>query len=104
MKSGVSNEHAMFHFVSEPVESKIQMFHATMVFRILGNSNCTLVVHLESGGLLNAISKFSENVPHPCNLLPSLNCCHILCLTVQQWFAACCTIQLHHQPSWLHIQ
>jgi hypothetical protein len=28
-------EHAMFHFVPEPVETKIQMFHPSMMFRML---------------------------------------------------------------------
>src|SRR5580765_4153084 len=55
-----------------------------MVFRILGYSDCTLVVHFESGRLLNVVAKFRENVPHPGNLLSSLNCCHVLCLSGRQ--------------------
>src|SRR5258705_218091 len=51
-----------------------------MMFRILGHSDCTLVVHFQGGGFLNTIPKFREDVPHPCNLLPSLNSSHVLCL------------------------
>jgi len=69
----------MFYFVSEPVKVKIQVFHVTMVFRILGHSDCTLVVHFKGGMLFNTISKFREDVPHSCNLLPSLNSSHVLC-------------------------
>jgi len=50
-------KHTMFHLVPEPVETKIQVLHTTMMFRILGDSDCTLVVHLESGSLINTIPK-----------------------------------------------
>jgi len=51
-------DHTMFHFIPEPVEAKIQVFHVTMMFRILGHSDCTLIVHFEGGGFLNTIPKF----------------------------------------------
>src|SRR5258705_8251823 len=40
-------KHTMFHFIPEPVETEIQVFHATMMFRILGDSDSTLVVHFD---------------------------------------------------------
>ena len=79
-RNEVRIEHSMFYFVSKPVKSKIQVFHVTMMFRVLGHSDCTLVVHFEGGRLFNTISKFRGNVPHPCNLLSSLNSSHVLCL------------------------
>src|SRR5258707_3801523 len=92
----------MFYFVSEPVKSKIQVFHATMMFRILGHSDSRLVVHFESGRFLNTIPKFRENVSHPCNLLSSLNSSHVLCLcgresnnSLQFAVPSNCTISYH---------
>ena len=44
LKSHVSSrnevwiDHTMFHFISEPVEAKIQVFHTIMMFRILGHN------------------------------------------------------------------
>jgi hypothetical protein len=37
---------------------KIQVFHATMMFRVLGDSDYTLVVHFENERFLDTISKF----------------------------------------------
>src|SRR6266568_2355452 len=57
------------------------MLHMTMIFRIFENTNSTLVVHLQSESLMNTISKLRQNVPHSCNLLPSLNSSYLLCLS-----------------------
>src|SRR6266498_1247308 len=57
-RNEVRTKHTMLYLVPEPVEVKIKVFHATMMFRILGHSDRTLVVHLEGGRFLNTISKF----------------------------------------------
>src|SRR6266542_1814161 len=56
-RNEVRTKHTMLYLVPEPVEAKIEVFHATMMFRILGHSDCTLVVHLEGGRFLNTIPK-----------------------------------------------
>ena len=74
-------DHTVFYLVPEPIEMKIEMFHVTVMFRIFGDSDGTLVVHLESGRKVTTIPKLKENVSHPRNLLPSFNSSHILCLS-----------------------
>src|SRR5690349_3660136 len=51
------------------------------MFRILGDINPRLVVDEESGSKRRRVAKLCQDVPHPLDLLASLNCCHILSLS-----------------------
>ena len=46
--------------ITKPVKAKVQVFHTSMMFRILGDTNGRLVVNVQSGRLFDCVPKFSK--------------------------------------------
>ena len=60
---------AFDHFLSKPKQTKIQMLHPTMVFRILGNREGGLIVNVEDGRGSGRKPKFFKELTKLLNTL-----------------------------------
>jgi len=74
----------VLHFISEPVVAQIQMFHASMVIRILGNRNGGLIVNQKSGWTSDRTPHLPEERAERLDFLASLNSSNVLCLCSRQ--------------------
>src|SRR6266487_4967336 len=69
----------LVYFISEPIEAKIQVLHATMVLRILSHRESRAIVNVESGRGIKGVAQLCKQIAQPEDLLTSRGCSNILC-------------------------
>jgi hypothetical protein len=59
--------------ISKPIIAKIQVFYATMMLWVLGNTDGRLVVNVEGRRLSHRIAKFTKDIVHPGDFFACFN-------------------------------